>query len=910
MGRFMNLAFCLLYTTTIAKAKWCDETFLATPMDSLKEPVVGRRGTCTMSIKGKAAIGAIIVTFKNVNLTYHATCDVSNSIAVHDGDSSGAILGLVCGNYTSTFQSSGNVLTLRYPSAEVTDTNAFDLEYRQSDISCYGPSVTAVSSTEYSIFSVGYPVGVLVSRSCYWFVRAPEGQRVRVSIETAGDVISTCQDVNIRFGNSYRYLKNGYVWCPGKTNVYQSWGFMALLRLKIPPGLSIRAKYRALEGSTCRGDFRATQEEQFLMTPGYPNPFPSYLECRWEIKSPDPTSGSIRIDVLEMELVETDGCSSDVIRIYDGKSRYNRLVATACRGPATFYVYGHSAMVQFKSLRDRNTKSGFKLKYYYTRAEPCGGSLVATSTTQNVTSPGYPANYPNSVECVWAISADNPKSKVRVTFLEAVLLDAMDVVRVYDGNSTSGYLLGQVSGTNKPSFTSQEASLSLVFITNERGQTYIPELAKSGFVFGYVEIQAEPCGGSLVATSTTQNVTSPGYPANYPNPLECVWTISADSPENKVRVTFLEAGLLDGTDVVRVYDGDATSGYLLGQVSGNNGNPTFTGQEASLTLVFTATDNGQKPSTQVGFVFGYVETQVTPLLQRSIEAQLEETVLMSPRFPGGKVKDINATWTVRSKWDSYEVLLSFLEVDVGDVSDCNNNYISVYQGYSSSGQISKICDNETGTFLSRDRELSVVFRTDSKLARRGFKAEYKMSKFGTFAGCFGFPNEVRVYPNTKGNLESPLYPNKYPNLMNCSTLLKSIFDDHYIQLEVTDMNMPHPEDTGCTRDFVEFFDGPSSASPSLGRACGQTKLTVTSKHAGQDVLVMFISDSNKGGNGYMIKYSAVKEVGQDTESSTPVGLTLGIIVGCLALILLVGIVVIIRRRSMRKWSLEQREIHR
>ncbi|XP_046374990.2 deleted in malignant brain tumors 1 protein-like isoform X2 [Haliotis rufescens] len=788
MGRFMNLAFCLLYTTTIAKAKWCDETFLATPMDSLKEPVVGRRGTCTMSIKGKAAIGAIIVTFKNVNLTYHATCDVSNSIAVHDGDSSGAILGLVCGNYTSTFQSSGNVLTLRYPSAEVTDTNAFDLEYRQSDISCYGPSVTAVSSTEYSIFSVGYPVGVLVSRSCYWFVRAPEGQRVRVSIETAGDVISTCQDVNIRFGNSYRYLKNGYVWCPGKTNVYQSWGFMALLRLKIPPGLSIRAKYRALEGSTCRGDFRATQEEQFLMTPGYPNPFPSYLECRWEIKSPDPTSGSIRIDVLEMELVETDGCSSDVIRIYDGKSRYNRLVATACRGPATFYVYGHSAMVQFKSLRDRNTKSGFKLKYYYTRAEPCGGSLVATSTTQNV--------------------------------------------------------------------------------------------------------------------------TSPGYPANYPNPLECVWTISADSPENKVRVTFLEAGLLDGTDVVRVYDGDATSGYLLGQVSGNNGNPTFTGQEASLTLVFTATDNGQKPSTQVGFVFGYVETQVTPLLQRSIEAQLEETVLMSPRFPGGKVKDINATWTVRSKWDSYEVLLSFLEVDVGDVSDCNNNYISVYQGYSSSGQISKICDNETGTFLSRDRELSVVFRTDSKLARRGFKAEYKMSKFGTFAGCFGFPNEVRVYPNTKGNLESPLYPNKYPNLMNCSTLLKSIFDDHYIQLEVTDMNMPHPEDTGCTRDFVEFFDGPSSASPSLGRACGQTKLTVTSKHAGQDVLVMFISDSNKGGNGYMIKYSAVKEVGQDTESSTPVGLTLGIIVGCLALILLVGIVVIIRRRSMRKWSLEQREIHR
>ncbi|XP_071111194.1 CUB domain-containing protein 2-like [Haliotis cracherodii] len=412
--------------------------------------------------------------------------------------------------------------------------------------------------------------------------------------------------------------------------------------------------------------------------------------------------------------------------------------------------------------------------------------------------------------------------------------------------------------------------------------------------------KAQLCGGTLSATSTTQNATSPGYPDNYPNSVECVWTISTVSPENKVRVTFPEAVLLDGLDVVRVYDGDATSGYLLGQVSGNNGNPTFTGQEASLTLIFTATDNGQRPGTKVGFVFGYVETQVTGPLRRSVEAKRNQSVLVSPRFPGGNVKDMDAIWTVRPTISTYEVLLSFVEVDLGDVGGCNNNYITVYQGNTSSGVFSKICGNETGVFLSRNSQLSVVFRTDSNLAKRGFKAEYEMYGFGSFPGCFGFPEEVRVYTNTKKDLESPLYPNKYPNMMNCTFLMKPVLNDINVQLEVTDMNMPHPEDTGCTRDYVEFFDGPSSASPRLGRACGQTKLTVTSKHAGQDVLVMFISDSNEGGKGYMLKYTAVKLTGQDTESSTPVGLIVGIVVGCLALILLVVIVVIIRKRAMRK----------
>ncbi|XP_071111182.1 scavenger receptor cysteine-rich domain-containing protein DMBT1-like [Haliotis cracherodii] len=759
MAGCMRLALFLLFATTTAKAEACDVNLQVNGTKMVQAAVVASSGTCTWTITNARTYGSVLVTFEDVNMTHYPSCDVGNSVVVYDGDSSGDILGLVCGNYSSSFRSSGSFLTVRYSAAVVTDTDAFVLAYIHSlPGTCSGPSVTAVSTAEYNILSYGYPEGFIIPYGCYWTVKAPKGQRVRVSIETAGNVSSTCEDVKITFID-FENTGMSVTWCPGRSNVYQSWTNSAYLNLKISKQRSVRLKYRALEGATCRGDdLTAAPEEQFLMTPGYPNPLPSYLECRWTINTPNPRSGAIRIDVLEMDL-DTEGCTTDVIRVYDAVLSSRKLVGTTCEGPRSFYVYGRSAVVEFKSLREINTKQGFKLKYYNTTAEPCGGSLVANSTMQNVTSPGYPTNYPNSFKCVWTISTENPEGHVKLTFLEVDLYNVFsssgDFVRVYDGNSTSGYLLGKVSGKNKPTFTSQEASLTVMFTTDYSGQ-----------------------------------------------------------------ITLLD-----------------------------------------------------KP----GFVFGYEETQNTPPMHRLVKTPPASTIL-SPRYPG-EVKDINATWTVRSKWAGNQVLLSFLEVDIGDVSDCDNNYIMVYQGSTSSDVFSKICGNETGKFLNQGMELSVVFRTDSNLARRGFKATQDRPKYGTVDGCYGETNEVTAYSFSKDDHDSPLFPNNYPNMMNCSTLVKSIFDDHYIQLEVTDMNMPHPEDTGCTRDYVEFFDGPSSASPSLGRACGQTLLKVQS--TGNEVLVMFISDSNVGDKGYRIKYQADRE---ETPHSAPFGLILGITIPCLVII--------------------------
>ncbi|XP_067665918.1 deleted in malignant brain tumors 1 protein-like [Haliotis asinina] len=767
----VNLALFLLFTATAAKAQSCDADLQVSSETMFKSAVVGSGGTCTWTVTNSQLFGSVQVTFVNVSLSHHPSCDDSNSIVVHDGDLSGLILGLICRNISSTFRSSGSVLTVRYPTAEVTDTDAFVLRYSQSRVAtCSGPSVTAVSTTEYSILSNGYPDGFLVSIECTWYVRAPKGQRVRLFVETAGIASNTCEDAKVTF-LEFQHPRSNVTWCPGRINVYQSWSSVAILQLEVSNNRSVRVRYRAVEGDTCGSeDLRATPEEQFLMTPGYPNPFPSYLECRWTIQNSNRKSGAIRIDILEVDME----CSTDLIRVYDAITSTKKLIGTVCRELKSFYVYGRSAMVEFRSLRDSNTKSGFKLKYYNTTAEPCGGNLAASSTRQNVTSPGYPVNYPISFKCVWTISAENPDQHVKLTFLAVDLYKILssygDTVFVYDGNTIDGYLLGTVTEKDTPTFTSQEASITVQFKTDDYDQ---------------------------------------------------------------------------------------------------------------LTILDKA-----------GFIFGYEEAQTTPPLNRVIRVRLSPSTLLSPRFPDGDVMNMNATWTLRADWAGQKVLLSFEDVDLGEASDCNNNYIMVFQGSTSSDEFSKICGNETGKYLSRDREITVVFKTDSNLARRGFKSVQAFPKYGAFDGCLGETYEVTAYSGSPSKLESPLYPDSYPNMMNCSTRLKSIFDDYFIMVEVTNMSTPHPEDTDCTRDYVEIFDGSSPNDPSLGRACGKSLLKV--KSTGNEVFIMFISDANIGDKGYLIQYRADHE---ERPYSPPIALIVGLTLGCGAVIVAYIVYLVLKKRK-------------
>ncbi|XP_078494130.1 scavenger receptor cysteine-rich domain-containing protein DMBT1-like [Ciona intestinalis] len=156
-----------------------------------------------------------------------------------------------------------------------------------------------------------------------------------------------------------------------------------------------------------------------------------------------------------------------------------------------------------------------------TQASSCGFNAVATSTSQPITSPNYPRNYPNNADCTWTITASDGM-RVQLNLIRFSTERSYDYLTI----SSDGTQLARISGTySNRIYTSIGNTLTLRF-TSDRSVT------RSGFNATFVEYMpvvttASSCGFNAVATSTSQPITSPNYPRNYPNYADCTWTITA-----------------------------------------------------------------------------------------------------------------------------------------------------------------------------------------------------------------------------------------------------------------------------------------------------------------------------------------------------------------------------------------------
>ncbi|XP_053550175.1 high choriolytic enzyme 2-like [Bombina bombina] len=97
----------------------------------------------------------------------------------------------------------------------------------------------------------------------------------------------------------------------------------------------------------------------------------------------------------------------------------------------------------------------------------CGANLRAPSGV--ITSPNYPANYPNNAYCIWNITS---KSQISITFTdvdtEATANCLYDYVKVIDGSKLTNYVLvPNICGNSvPPTFMSNDVSVLIVFVTD------------------------------------------------------------------------------------------------------------------------------------------------------------------------------------------------------------------------------------------------------------------------------------------------------------------------------------------------------------------------------------------------------------------------------------------------------------
>ncbi|XP_059028914.1 CUB and zona pellucida-like domain-containing protein 1 isoform X1 [Mustela lutreola] len=192
-------------------------------------------------------------------------------------------------------------------------------------------------------------------------------------------------------------------------------------------------------------------------------------------------------------------------------------------------------------------------------------------------------------DCTWTLERPENKS-IRIIFsyfqLDPDGRCESENIKVFDGNSTKGSLLGQVCSKHDyiPVFESSSDTLTIQILTDS------VRIQRSVFIFYYFfsfGSSVPDCGGYL--DSLEGSFTSPNYPNSHPQLAYCVWHIQVEKGYKiklNFRDIFLEVDEHCRFDFIAVYDGPSTTSGLLGQVCGRV-RPTFESSSDSLTVVLS-----------------------------------------------------------------------------------------------------------------------------------------------------------------------------------------------------------------------------------------------------------------------------------------------------------------------------------
>ncbi|NWH18637.1 CUZD1 protein, partial [Grus americana] len=193
--------------------------------------------------------------------------------------------------------------------------------------------------------------------------------------------------------------------------------------------------------------------------------------CVWQIQRN--ANQTIRLIFSYFKFAPSSSCETESIKVYDGPSSNSPLLGQVCNDTDAVPVL-QSSSDSLTFLITTNsaafTRNFFVFYYYFspeTKIENCGGQLTGPNGT--LTSPNYPAAYPEFAYCVWHIqTAKNSKINLKFQdfFLELDQNCQFDFTAVYDGLTTNTGLIGKVCGRAQPAFESSSNVMTVVLSTD------------------------------------------------------------------------------------------------------------------------------------------------------------------------------------------------------------------------------------------------------------------------------------------------------------------------------------------------------------------------------------------------------------------------------------------------------------
>ncbi|XP_042541866.1 cubilin [Dipodomys spectabilis] len=778
-----------------------------------------------------------------------------DKLMLYDGiDTHSRLIGTYCGTQTGSFSTTRNSLTVHFYSDSVLSRKGFLLEWFAVDLpsgilptippgSCGGFITTG--DRPMFLFSPGWPDTYSDFLDCTWIIHAPDStvefNLLSVDIESH----QTCQfdKLVIRDGENDVAPQLATVCGKEIPGPIRSTGEYMYLRFTSDYSRT-GAGFNASFHKSCGGYLHA--DRGIITSPKYPEVYPTSLNCSWHVLVQSGlTIATYFEQPFDIPNRDYTSCSQgDYLVLKNGAD-----LSSPPLGPqggngrfcgnhpsSTLFTSDNQMFVQFISDRTQGGQ-GFKIRYE-AKYLACGGNIYIHGANSEgyVTSPNYPANYPQNVDCIWILEA-LPGRSILLTFEDQFSIEATpnctsSYLEVRDGADSNAPILSTSCGISLPRNQVSSREMMYLRFQSDNSPTHV------GFKAKYSIAQ---CGGTVAGQSGV--IESIGYPSlPYPHNSLCQWHLQG-LQGHYLTIRFEDINLQDspgcGKDFVEIWENN-TSAHLLGRYCGNT-IPARIETSSNVALVRFVTDDSV---ASLGFRLQF---------QSSIEScggdlRVPMGTFTSPNYPFPNPHGRLCEWRITAE-EGRKITLTFDDLKLGIRPSCENEHVIVYNGIrSNSPQLETLCStvNVTTLFQSSGNMMKVVYFSDGSLPYGGFKASYTSSED---AVCGGTLSNV-----LGGNFTSPGYSRltKYSKNLNCEwTISNPKHENSSIYIQFDHFFLESHQD--CQPDALEFRLG-DAYGPLINKFCGPTRPAFPVVIPYSQVWVHFFTNERDERSGFKAKY--------------------------------------------------------
>ncbi|XP_076315350.1 cubilin-like [Tachypleus tridentatus] len=435
----------------------------------------------------------------------------------------------------------------------------------------------------------------------------------------------------------------------------------------------------------------------------------------------------------------------------------------------------------------------------------------------------YPTNYDNDLDCIYTVRRHNANiCTLKLQFLhfdvESSTNCEYDYVEVDDQK-----LCGTLPSGTSENYDFQSFEKMIHFRTDSAS-------SRSGF---RIKVTQEECLKASFPTSDTPlsnpchkkytetefDIRSEEYPLQYPNNLDCRYTVYRQRDSCKLELTFLSFDV-EGSGNCQ-YDYVSVNGERLCGLLPVGEKRTLQFETSEIKIEFHSDSATSRP----GF---HIRVKQIPCSSNHFPPEDTEScdethdalngVIQSKGYPRNYHDNLVCTYRFRPQPGYCSVVLSFSDFELEPSRGrCEQDYLEIngvrYCGKQLKG------DTRTLRIYAEKREGFVQFVTNQRFTDRGFKAFFHQALCSTDEPFTTYPlitpsvtlkteNSCELlYTSSNFELTSPNYPSHYGNNLDCLYTILRI-NSQICKLRMTFNSFDVETSNGCQYDFLKIEDEP------------------------------------------------------------------------------------------------------